>query len=188
MCDERTPDCPCFVRRWDVGNLRDDLPVVNLDSCGKQAGWSYSSNHYLPTASSIPSGGFVFCTHPHTHTHTHTHTHRSPFHTQKKNSNPTSSMSSPPTRHSALNGLKVSVQPSVVQTLNARAFLTYHRSLTSSIHMVVIGLNNLSGWVNKVFTLLSAVERLNRHFCTRRHKQTGKARENEEMQKEQPVN
>ena len=124
----------------------------------------------------------------HIHTHTHTHTHRSPFHTQKKNSNPTSSMSSPPTRHSALNGLKVSVQPSVVQTLNARAFLTYHRSLTSSIHMVVIGLNNLSGWVNKVFTLLSAVERLNRHFCTRRHKQTGKARENEEMQKEQPVN
>lgn len=139
---------------------------------GKQAGWSYSNNHYLPTASSIPSGGFVFCTQP--------HTHWSPFHTKKEQQpHEHHELSFDPSQCSErVKGLRA---PECGADLKCPSFLTYHGSLASSIHMVVIGLNNLSAWVNKVFTLLSAVERLNRRFCTRIHKQTGNERGNEEQ-------
>lgn len=111
----------------------------------------------------------------------HSHTHTGVLFTQKKNSNPHEhhEPSFDPSQCSErVKGLRA---PECGADLKCPSFLTYHGSLASSIHMVVIGLNNSSAWVNKVFTLLSAVERLNRRFCTRIHKQTGNERGNEEQ-------
>ena len=114
------------------------------------------------------------------HTHTHTHTHWSPFHTKKEQQpHEHHELSSDPSQCSErVKGLRA---PECGADLKCPSFLTYHGSLASSIHMVVIGLNNSSNWVNKVFTLLSAAERLNRRFCTRIHKQTGNVRGNEKQ-------
>lgn len=113
MCDEAVRVWPGDVMQ--LVNIRDDLPLVNPDSCGE-------TSRLVLQQQSLPAHSLFnpqrrFCI-----LHTATHTLES-FSHKKRTATPTSTMSPPSTRHSALNGLKVSVHPSVAQTLNVRAFL-----------------------------------------------------------------
>lgn len=100
--------------------------------------------------------------------YTHTHTNiRIIFCLKRRNY----AMSSPAC-HSALHELKFTMHPSVVCTY--MFFLSQHSLLASSIQMVVIKINYLWAWVNKVVALSLSGIKLNRHLHTSTHMRTNK--------------
>ena len=118
--------------------------------------WPYSNKHYLPAACSIPSGGF--CILP-------TSSHTGVLFSQKK-SNICAPWALPYLSHCSerVKGLRG-------VHLKCPSFLAYHCPLTSSVQMVLIELNNLSGWVNRAVCLSLAVRKLNRHLQVHKRNQ-----------------